>query len=106
LSPANKQSLSQFTRKLGEKHQSPEQQQHAAHAVSLYYELMGFGSEPLNHHMPVPLKIVKSKGGNGGRGRVLADLDVPVLARMFERRRRGYKAIGYHMAWPCGVRPG
>jgi superfamily II DNA or RNA helicase len=24
-----------------------------------------------------------------------ADLDVPVLARMFERRRRGYKAIGY-----------
>jgi len=27
-----------------------------------------------------------------------ADLDVPVLARMFERRRRGYKAIGYDMA--------
>jgi superfamily II DNA or RNA helicase len=27
-----------------------------------------------------------------------ADLDVRVLARMFERRRRGYKAIGYDMA--------
>ena len=27
-----------------------------------------------------------------------ADLEVPVLARMFERRRRGYKAIGYDMA--------
>jgi superfamily II DNA or RNA helicase len=27
-----------------------------------------------------------------------ADLDVPVLAGMFERRRRGYKAIGYDMA--------
>jgi hypothetical protein len=27
-----------------------------------------------------------------------ADLDVHVLARMFERRRRGYKAIGYDMA--------
>jgi superfamily II DNA or RNA helicase len=29
-----------------------------------------------------------------------ADLHVPVLARMFERRRRGYKAIGYHITGP------
>jgi len=35
-----------------------------------------------------------------------ADLGVTVLAKMFEKRRRGYKAIGYHMAGPCGVRPG
>jgi superfamily II DNA or RNA helicase len=27
-----------------------------------------------------------------------ADLDVIVLAKMFERRRRGYKTIGYDMA--------
>ena len=27
-----------------------------------------------------------------------ADLDVPVLARMFERRRQGYKAIGYEIS--------
>jgi superfamily II DNA or RNA helicase len=27
-----------------------------------------------------------------------ADLDVTVLAKIFERRRRGYKAIGYDMA--------
>jgi len=26
-----------------------------------------------------------------------ADLEVPILARMFERRRRGYKAIGYEI---------
>jgi superfamily II DNA or RNA helicase len=26
-----------------------------------------------------------------------ADLDVPVLAKMYERRERGYKAIGYEV---------
>jgi len=26
-----------------------------------------------------------------------ADLEVPILAKMFERRRRGYKAIGYEI---------
>jgi len=25
------------------------------------------------------------------------DLEVPVLARMFEKRRRGYKSIGYEI---------
>jgi len=26
-----------------------------------------------------------------------ADLEVPILAKMFERRKRGYKAIGYEI---------
>lgn len=29
-----------------------------------------------------------------------ADLDVPMLARMFERRLKGYSAIGYEIGTP------
>ncbi len=32
-----------------------------------------------------------------------ADLDVPMLARMFDRRCRGYKAVGYTIVLPAGA---
>jgi superfamily II DNA or RNA helicase/very-short-patch-repair endonuclease len=35
-----------------------------------------------------------------------ADLDVPVLARMFDRRCRGYEAVGYRMVVPASAVPG
>lgn len=35
-----------------------------------------------------------------------ADLDVPMLARMFERRCRGYEAIGYTVQLPASAVPG
>jgi very-short-patch-repair endonuclease len=35
-----------------------------------------------------------------------ADLDVPVLARMFDRRCRGYEAVGYTIALPASAVPG
>ena len=35
-----------------------------------------------------------------------ADLDVPMLARMFDRRCRGYEAIGYTMVLPASALPG
>jgi superfamily II DNA or RNA helicase/very-short-patch-repair endonuclease len=35
-----------------------------------------------------------------------ADLDVPVLARMFDRRCRGYEAVGYTIFVPASAAPG
>lgn len=35
-----------------------------------------------------------------------ADLDVPMLARMFDRRCRAYEAIGYHVRLPASALPG
>jgi very-short-patch-repair endonuclease len=35
-----------------------------------------------------------------------ADLDVPMLARMFDRRCRGYEAVGYTIVLPAGAIPG
>jgi superfamily II DNA or RNA helicase len=35
-----------------------------------------------------------------------ADVDVPMLARMFDRRCRGYEAIGYTVLLPASVIPG
>jgi superfamily II DNA or RNA helicase/very-short-patch-repair endonuclease len=35
-----------------------------------------------------------------------ADLDVPVLARMFDRRCRGYQAVGYTIVVPASAAPG
>src|SRR5712672_3033213 len=35
-----------------------------------------------------------------------ADLDVPMLARMFDRRCRGYQAIGYRIVVPASAVPG
>ena len=35
-----------------------------------------------------------------------ADLDVPMLARMFERRCRGYEAVGYSILLPASAVPG
>ncbi|HRT28490.1 MAG TPA: DEAD/DEAH box helicase family protein [Kiritimatiellia bacterium] len=35
-----------------------------------------------------------------------ADLNVPMLARMFERRCRGYEAIGYRIVLPLSATPG
>jgi len=35
-----------------------------------------------------------------------ADLDVPVLARMFDRRCRGYQAVGYSIVVPASAVPG
>jgi superfamily II DNA or RNA helicase/very-short-patch-repair endonuclease len=35
-----------------------------------------------------------------------ADLDVPVLARMFDRRCRGYEALGYTVQLPASALPG
>jgi superfamily II DNA or RNA helicase/very-short-patch-repair endonuclease len=35
-----------------------------------------------------------------------ADLDVPVLARMFDRRCRGYEAVGYGILLPASALPG
>jgi superfamily II DNA or RNA helicase/very-short-patch-repair endonuclease len=35
-----------------------------------------------------------------------ADLDVPMLARMFDRRCRGYEAIGYTVVLPASAIPG
>jgi superfamily II DNA or RNA helicase/very-short-patch-repair endonuclease len=35
-----------------------------------------------------------------------ADLDVPMLARMFDRRCRGYEAVGYTIVLPAGAVPG
>ena len=35
-----------------------------------------------------------------------ADLDVPMLARMFDRRCRGYEAIGYTLLLPASAVPG
>lgn len=34
------------------------------------------------------------------------DLDIPMLARMFDRRCRGYEAIGYSVQLPAGSLPG
>jgi integron integrase len=83
FSPANKQSVSQFTNTLAEKRRTPEQQQQAAHAVSLYYELTGARSEPLNHHKPTPLTIAESKEGNGGWQSVLGDLSAEIKTRHY-----------------------
>ncbi len=35
-----------------------------------------------------------------------ADLDVPMLARMFDRRCRGYEAVGYEILLPASALPG
>lgn len=35
-----------------------------------------------------------------------ADLDVPMLARMFDRRCRGYEAVGYEIILPASAIPG
>jgi superfamily II DNA or RNA helicase/very-short-patch-repair endonuclease len=35
-----------------------------------------------------------------------ADLDVPMLARMFDRRCHGYEAVGYKIVLPAGAVPG
>jgi very-short-patch-repair endonuclease len=35
-----------------------------------------------------------------------ADLDVPMLARMFDRRCRGYEAVGYTIVLPASAIPG
>ena len=35
-----------------------------------------------------------------------ADLDVPMLARMFDRRCRGYESVGYNIILPAGAIPG
>ncbi len=35
-----------------------------------------------------------------------ADLDVPMLSRMFDRRCRGYEAVGYTIVLPAGAIPG
>src|SRR5210317_430055 len=35
-----------------------------------------------------------------------ADLDVPMLARMFDRRCRGYEAVGYTILLPASPLPG
>src|SRR5205807_4489290 len=35
-----------------------------------------------------------------------ADLDVPMLARMFNRRCRGYEAVGYKILLPASAVPG
>lgn len=35
-----------------------------------------------------------------------ADLDVPMLARMFDRRCRGYEAVGYTISLPASAVPG
>ena len=35
-----------------------------------------------------------------------ADLDVPMLARMFDRRCRGYEAVGYTVLLPASAIPG
>jgi len=35
-----------------------------------------------------------------------ADLDVPILARMFDRRCRGYEAVGYTLVVPASAIPG
>ncbi|HEV7242299.1 MAG TPA: DUF559 domain-containing protein [Thermoanaerobaculia bacterium] len=35
-----------------------------------------------------------------------ADLNVPMLARMFDRRCRGYEAVGYTIALPASAVPG
>lgn len=35
-----------------------------------------------------------------------ADLDVPMLARMFDRRCRGYEAVGYTIVVPASAMPG
>src|ERR1700747_1547709 len=35
-----------------------------------------------------------------------ADLDVPMLARMFDRRCRGYEAVGYKVLLPASAVPG
>jgi very-short-patch-repair endonuclease len=35
-----------------------------------------------------------------------ADLDVPILARMFDRRCRGYEAMGYRIVIPASAVPG
>ncbi len=35
-----------------------------------------------------------------------ADLDIPVLARMFDRRCRGYEAVGYSILLPASAVPG
>jgi len=32
-----------------------------------------------------------------------ADLDVPMLARMFDRRCRGYEAVGYRILLPASA---
>jgi integron integrase len=83
LSPANKQTLLQFTSKLAEKRQTPEQQQQAAHAVSLYYQLNASGSEPLNHHQTVPHETAECKQGNGGWKSVLNDLSAEIKTRHY-----------------------
>jgi very-short-patch-repair endonuclease len=35
-----------------------------------------------------------------------ADLDVPMMSRMFDRRCRGYKAVGYTIQLPASAMPG
>jgi len=35
-----------------------------------------------------------------------ADLDVPIFARMFDRRCRGYEAVGYTVVVPASAIPG
>ncbi|MEW6608768.1 MAG: hypothetical protein AB1414_15205 [bacterium] len=48
FSHSNKESLTQFIKKLQEKHQTQTQQKQAAHAVSLYYEILQVGVNAAN----------------------------------------------------------
>src|SRR5258706_15938851 len=41
-----------------------------------------------------------------GRPYDYADLNVPMLARMFDRRCRGYEAVGYTIILPASAIPG
>jgi hypothetical protein len=45
-------------------------------------------------------------GEREGRIYDYADLNVPMLARMFDRRCRGYEAIGYTIILPASAVPG
>ena len=50
--------------------------------------------------------IVSMRGKREVRVYDYADLNVPMLARMFDRRCRGYESLGYTMLLPASAVPG
>lgn len=56
--------------------------------------------------LDLPAAIERSRSGQGGHVWLYADLNVPMLARMFDRRCRGYEAVGYTIVLPASAVPG
>lgn len=69
-----------------------------------------FVTQPVSWHGTIAQYVGRLHRLHEGKREVqvydYADLDVPMLSRMFERRCRGYEAVGYTLLLPASALPG